>query len=261
MGYDGIEIVAASPHAYPAYLDESMRRDLRSLLDAHNLALSAMLPAPGGGPGNNVASFIPEERRATVRHTRDVLELCNQLGGLTLVFVAGWRVYGVDQEQAWSWTRECLTDIAKAASDLGITIVIEPTPADSNIVETGGDALRLMREVGLPNVKVMFDTFHVLYRNEVLTDYVGELLEHLRYVHVAERGRLAPGDGEADFVAMITALKNAEYSGFLTVEAGFNRRDVDPTALARRAHDYLRGVLDCLDHAPAEASLGRKGRP
>jgi protein FrlC len=112
-----------------------------------------------------------------------------------------------------------------------------------------------MREVGLPNVKVMFDTFHVLYRSEVLTDYVGELREHLRYVHLAERGRLAPGDGDADFVSMITALEDVGYSGFLTVEAGFNRRDVDPTALARRAHDYLKGVLDSLERPPASALL------
>ena len=59
IGYDGIEIGAASPHAYPEYLTKERRREIRQILDDNGLAVSSMLPAPGGGPGFNVASANP----------------------------------------------------------------------------------------------------------------------------------------------------------------------------------------------------------
>ena len=40
------------------------RREIRKVLDDNNIVVSAMLPAPGGGPGFNVASL--EERRAAI---------------------------------------------------------------------------------------------------------------------------------------------------------------------------------------------------
>src|SRR5918993_4275464 len=64
IGYDGIEIGAAAPHAYPAYMNAERRREIRKVLDDNSIVVSAMLPAPGGGPGFNVASPSPEERRA-----------------------------------------------------------------------------------------------------------------------------------------------------------------------------------------------------
>ncbi|MCU1619213.1 MAG: sugar phosphate isomerase/epimerase, partial [Modestobacter sp.] len=68
FGYDGIEIGAAAPHAYPAHLGADRRRLIKDLLDEHGISLSSMLPAPSGGPGNNPASPYVEERRATIEH-------------------------------------------------------------------------------------------------------------------------------------------------------------------------------------------------
>ncbi|MGH2411927.1 MAG: sugar phosphate isomerase/epimerase family protein, partial [Chloroflexota bacterium] len=161
IGYDGIEIGAASPHAYPDYLDAGQRREIKQVLDGHGIALSSMLPAPGGGPGFNAASPLAAERRATVEHHKEVAELCAQWGGATVLYVAGWQVFGTSPEQAWAWSCEALRAIAANAAEFGVTVAIEPTAVDSNLVESGDDALRMMREVGAANVKVMFDTIHV----------------------------------------------------------------------------------------------------
>jgi protein FrlC len=100
IGYDGIEIGAASPHAFPDYLDAKQRREIRRILEANNLALAGMLPAPGGGPGLNVASPMPEERAAAVEQYKKVADLCADLGGSTLLYVAGWQVFGTSRKQA-----------------------------------------------------------------------------------------------------------------------------------------------------------------
>ncbi|HYO30862.1 MAG TPA: TIM barrel protein, partial [Thermomicrobiales bacterium] len=92
IGYDGIEIGAAAPHAYPAYVGTERRKEIRSLLEANGIEVSGMLPAPGGGPGFNVASPLPEERRNAVEQYKEVAKLCADLGGSMLLYVAGWQV-------------------------------------------------------------------------------------------------------------------------------------------------------------------------
>jgi protein FrlC len=244
IGYEGIEIGAASPHAYPDYLDTAARQTIRSILSQHGIAVSSMLPAPGGGPGFNVASPLEAERRNAIDQYIKVARLCADLGGKTVLYVAGWQIYGTSGEQAWAWSREALGIIARAAADMGVTIAVEPTPTDSNLVESCDDAIRMKREVGEPNVRLMFDTIHALYRNEVSTDYVYRMGLDLHHVHLADANRDAPSAaGKVDYVGLINALKEVEFDGYVTMEIGFNRRDVDPDAIARKAYSYIKSLL------------------
>jgi protein FrlC len=243
IGYDGIEIGAAAPHAYPQYLNKERRREIKKTLDGNGIAVSAMLPAPGGGPGFNVASPLAEERQNAIEQYKQVAELCADLGGQTLLYVAGWQIFGTDRRQAWDWSRDALRQIAQSAAGLGVTVAIEPTPTDSNLIESCDDAIELMEAVAAPNVKLMFDTIHVLYRNEVPTDYVYRMGPNLGYVHLAELDRLAPGQGRCDFVGLVAALKEIGYDGYLSMEIGFNRRDVEADKVAREAYEYMKPLI------------------
>jgi fructoselysine 3-epimerase len=243
IGYDGIEIGAAAPHAYPAHLSQERRKDIKKMLDDNNLSVSSMLPAPGGGPGFNVASPLPEERAGAVAQYKEVVALCADLGGPTVMYIAGWQIYGTTRVQAWDWSREALSEVAKSADDRGVTIVIEPTPTDSNLIESCDDAIELMEQVAAPNVKLMFDTQHAYYRNEVPTDYVYRMGKNLRHVHIAEFGRGAPGTGPGDFVGLVEALHEIGYEGYLAMEIGFNRRNVEPDLVARQAYEYLKPLV------------------
>ena len=243
IGYDGIEIGAASPHAYPDYLDKKQRREIKAVLDSSGIALSSMLLAPGGGPGFNVASPLAAERKNTIEQYIKVAELCASLGGKILIYVAGWQVFGTSAEQAWDWSRDALSVVAKAAGDMGIAVVVEPTSADSNLVESCGGAIRMMREVGQPNIKLMFDTYHALYRNEVPTDYVYSMGRDLHHVHLADVNRSAPGDGRVDYPSLVAALKDVGFDGYLTMEIGFDRRAVEPDLIARRAYEYMKPLV------------------
>ena len=115
-------------------------------------------------------------------------------------------------------------------------ICIEPTSADSNLIDTAGHALMLRDDCGLANVKVMFDTYHALYRNEVSSDYVYEMAPHLAHVHFADVDRMPPGEGVVDWVGVMQALKDIGFDGYLTMEIGFAARRVEPDRYARSAH-------------------------
>jgi protein FrlC len=243
IGYDGIEIGAAAPHAYPSHLNKDRRKAIKRILDDNGIAVSSMLPAPGGGPGFNVASPLEEERREAVAQYKQVIELCSDLGGPTVMYIAGWQIYGTSRIQAWEWSRQALTEIAKTAADFEIVLVVEPTPTDSNLVESCDDAIEMMEQVGAKNVGLMFDTQHAYYRNEVPTDYVYRMGKNLRHIHLSEFGRLPPGAGRGDFVGLVSALREIGYEGYLTMEIGFNRRDVEPDLVARQAYEYLKPLV------------------
>jgi protein FrlC len=242
IGYDGIEVGCAAPHAWPAHLGKARRSELRKLLQDHGLTCVSLLPAPGGGPGNNTASPLPEERASSTAHYKEVVDLAHDLGATRVIYVAGWRVFGTTQEDAWAWSLEALRDIGRHAAERGITMLIEPTSADSNLIESAGDALKLREQTGLANVKVMFDTYHALFRSEVSTDYVYEMAPHLAHIHCADIDRLPPGEGVVDWEGVLRAAKTVNFDGYLTMEIGFNTRRADPDRYARSALAYLKGL-------------------
>lgn len=243
MGYDGIEIGCASPHAWPDHLSHGRRKEIKQLLRTHQLNVSSMLPAPGGGPGNNPSSPIREEREFTVQHYKDIILLAHEWECPTVIWIAGWAVYGTPQQEAWNYSLQGLVECARYAKELGVTLVVEPTPTDSNLVETADDALLLAEQTGEDNVKVMFDTFHALYRSEVSSDYVYRMKDKLHHIHISDADRLPPGQGNCNFDAVLKALKEIDYQGYLTMEVGFHTRKADPDWYAAASIDYLKNKL------------------
>ncbi|MCY9696619.1 sugar phosphate isomerase/epimerase family protein [Paenibacillus alginolyticus] len=244
MGYDGIEVGCASPHAWPDYLLKERRQEIKGLLKAHRLDVSSMLPAPGGGPGVNPSSPTKEEREFTIKHYKDVIRLAHEWECPTVIWIAGWVVFGTSQQEAWNYSLQGLIECAEFAKELGITIVVEPTPTDGNLIETADDALLLAEQSGLDNVKVMFDTFHALYRNEVSSDYVYRMKDKLHHIHISDVDRLPPGQGTCNFDAVMRALKEIDYKGYLSMEVGFNTRKADPDWYASTSIEYLRKKMD-----------------
>jgi fructoselysine 3-epimerase len=242
IGYDGVEIGCAAPHAWPAYLSKERRAELRNLLEASGLQAVSLLPTPGGGPGFNPASPLPEEREATVRYYNEVIDLASDLGAKKVLYIAGWQIFGTSRQQAWDRTKNCLDQIASHADKKGITILVEPTAAATNLIETADDAMELMRSVARDNVKVMFDTFHALYRNEIPADYVRAMRDDLMHIHVSDSNRVIPGEGRVDWIGLMRALNECGYDGYLTMEIGLDSRTADPDQIARTALKFLKGI-------------------
>ena len=207
-----------------------------------------MLPAPGGGPGNNPSSLLAEERKFTINHYKEVVRLAHEWECPTVMWIAGWASFGMSQQDAWNYSLEGLGEVGNYAKELGVTMVVEPTPADSNLIETADDALLLSEQTGLSNVKVMFDTFHALYRNEVPSDYVYRMKNKLHHVHISDNDRLPPGQGRGDFTAVLKALKEINYDGYLSMEVGFHTRQAEPDWYARTSIEYLKAKLSEIDY-------------
>lgn len=246
IGYDAIEIGCAAPHAWPAYLSTERRKEIRRLCEDEGLAISSLLPAPGGGPGCNAASILPEERAFAKQQYCDVVDLAADLGSELVLYVCGWCSAGMSRSDGRRYSADCLREVARHGASRGIRIAVEPTPADSNLIETPDDALELIAEAGEPNVGAMFDTFHALYRSEVATDYVQICGDALVHVHCADVDRGPPAPGAIDWYGLLAALKARNYQGYLAMEIGFATRRVDPDDVARTSLSFLRAIDESL---------------
>ena len=146
------------------------------------------------------------------------------------------------RKQCYELSLKSLKEIANHANDRGINIAVEPTSADSNLIDTADQAIELMEDSGCENVKLMFDTFHAQYRNEVSSDYVYRMEPNLVHVHIADTDRLAPGKWNVDFISVMQALKDIKYDGYVTMEVGFTSRSSEPDLIATESLNYLKDI-------------------
>ncbi|AUV84553.1 sugar phosphate isomerase/epimerase (plasmid) [Salinigranum rubrum] len=233
-GFDSIEFGAASPHAWPQYMDEERQASIQERLDASDLTVSSICPALGGGPGPNPASPLEVEREAAREHYLGCLDVAEAFDSDIVIWVGGWRLQGQRYEDAWANQRAVLNDVLEAAERMEKTVAIEANAADVNLIETTQDQLRLLDEVDSPNAGAMMDTAHAAHRGESPTIYVEELADDLVHLHLADTDRLPPGEGGLSFQAMFEKLDDVGYDGHYTAEIFGGHLNPDEAALTTR---------------------------
>ena len=122
-----------------------------------------------------------------------------------------------------------LTYACALAAPEGITILIEPLnryDAPGYFLQTTKQATAIIAEVDAPNLKIMFDCYHVQLMEGDLTNKLTQLQEHIGHIQVAsvpDRG--APDHGEINFDYVFRAIK----------ELGFE----DPTPIQAKTIPHL----------------------
>ena len=115
-----------------------------------------------------------------------------------------------------------LSYAAKRAAALGITILIEPLnrhDAPGYFLQTTDQARDIITSVGEPNLKMMFDCYHVGRTEGDITTRFSDLLPiigHVQFASVPDRG--PPGHGELDFTTIFAAIADAGWAAPLGAE-------------------------------------------
>lgn len=178
------------------------------------------------------------------RYLDSTLERCRQLGARVVVWgSASSRNIpdGRSREQTWEDIKRFLLLAGDIAKSHELVIGIEPLrKQESNIINTGAEALRLIDEVKHPNVKMILDYYHLRSENES-PEILLRAREQIVHLHFANpNGRRWPktADEDLEYPRFFRLVKQIGYTGGLSIEARGTFEEDAAGSLA-----FLRGEL------------------
>ena len=254
IGYEGLELLADVPHAWPAGLLEGPKRAILEAMAKNGLQFSNvnafMMNAiddhrqPYWHP-----SFIepdPNYRRVRIDHTRRALELCAELGAPHITTEPGGPINpGQTRQEALDLFVEVLKPLAEHAEKVGVLLLIEPEP--ELLLERTDQYVELADRVGSPALGLNFDVGHAYCMSEDLPKAIAALALYTRHYHLEDiaatrvHHHLPPGDGAIDFAEVIAAIRKTGYDGWLTVELYPSQEK--PDEAARQAYNVLKPLI------------------
>lgn len=127
------------------------------------------------------------------------------------------------------------------AASRGVTILIEPINRyESNFINNLDEAAELLDKLNADNVGIMADVFHMNIEDDIIADSLIRNKRYVKYIHIADSNRLAPGMGHTDFAAIIDALGQIGYDGWLSVEVLPGN---DPDGIAAASINNMRKII------------------
>ena len=251
FGYKSVDFWAYSPHLDPKFYDKPKRAMIKKLLADSGLAVAGLSVAGGGlALHHNFSHSMREVREATLQYYFDCVDLSVDVGSPILNIISGHMVYGTSLEQAWEWNRECMKKVVARAADKGLMMAIHTlTPAESRVLVTLDDALRMMREIGSPYCKVMIDTADQNITDPNACDAIRKAGKDLVYVHLNDNSgvgqgdvHLPPGRGTVPWEIFFKTLKEIGYNGDVVAQVHIGH-GVDMDAWAFETKQFLDKVM------------------
>jgi D-psicose/D-tagatose/L-ribulose 3-epimerase len=220
-GYDVIELLMMDPRS----IDVAMTR---SLLDEYGMEASASL---GLSAATDVSSDDQDTVNAGRRLLADAASVSVELG----VLYVGGVVFGALQKYSQPVSERGRANSVESVRTFADTLGASNIPVglevvnryESNLLNTGRQAVEYIKEVGSKNLYVHLDSYHMNIEEFDMSQAVHDCGELLGYVHIGENHRGYLGTGTVDFTGLFRGLKQIDYQGIVTFES-FSSAVVDP---------------------------------
>jgi D-psicose/D-tagatose/L-ribulose 3-epimerase len=212
-GYDGLEI-NGEPDQYDA-------GEVRECLARHGIVLWGAVTLMEH-EGRDLVHPDRYVRLATRRYLEDTIRLIADLDGSVLCCVPstiGKTSPLADRDAEWRWCVDGVRAAGDFAGEHGVRIALEPiTRFETYLLNRADQALALAADVGLPNVGVCLDTYHMHQEEQDPLEAIRRAGPLLFDFHVADSNRRPPGQGSIDWPAILATLAEVGYEGHLTAE-------------------------------------------
>ena len=117
-------------------------------------------------------------------------------------------------------TAEGLHLLAEYAADRGVTIALEPmSHFRTHLVNTPAEIMRLIDLADHTNLKVLFDTYHIITEIRSYASAIRTVAPRLFALHACENDRGVPGGGLVPWEEVFSVLREIVFDGYIGLEA------------------------------------------
>lgn len=237
IGYDAVQLTVNRPED----VDVSL---LRSLMQAHGLSVSALATGMGYTvDGLSLGSGSESNRQQAVERMKGHIDLAWELGG-AMVIIGAIRGRSSDAESPEAFLRQLhrsVDEVVAYAESKKIVVILEANDHfETDAYITIQDTARYIRSLNSPYFRLHLDTMHMLYEHEEIHGQILDNADILVQVDISGDGRSCPGPEGYDYPAVIQALKEAGFQGYLA----FEFQPAPPENAAQAGYQYIRSLLD-----------------
>lgn len=187
-----------------------------------NIALLGLNTVPGcyeaGDRGLGAIAGREAEFQASIDQA---LEYC-RTGGFSAIHAMAGNVDPAGRSRARDVFCSNLRRAAGRAADQGVRLLLEPlNPVDNPgyFYSTLAEAVSLIEELALANVKLQFDVYHVARSEGDVLVKLERYREHIGNIQIAGvPNRAEPDEGEIAYAAVFAALDRSGYEGWIGCE-------------------------------------------
>jgi D-psicose/D-tagatose/L-ribulose 3-epimerase len=252
-GFDSVEIAVEDP----AHIDPKF---VKRELDRHGLVCGSVCACLG--PDRDLRGTVKQQQTA-LDYLRAVLDQMIELECPLLigpVYSAVGRADAVpanEYKQQWATVVKNLKSLRRYAKKRGKQICLEPLNRfETDFINTTDQALKMVKAVGSPALKIHLDTFHMNIEEKSQAAALRKAGKHLGHFHACGSDRGTPGGDHTDWKGIAAALKAVGYGGDVVIEsftqdvkiiarAAAIWRKIEPNRedIAVKGLKFLRGAL------------------
>lgn len=217
LGFDFLEIACTPINGY----SEQQLKDIRQAARDNGIFLTA---GHGPAPSQNLASSDP----AVVKNATEFFTtLLKNLEKLDIHTIGGgiysyWPVdysQPIDKEGDWVRSVENVRKVGRVAADCGVDYCLEVLNRfEGYLLNTAEEGVEFVKQVDLPSVKVMLDTFHMNIEEDSMGNAIRRTNGLLGHFHTGECNRRVPGKGRMPWREIGNALQDIGYDGLVCME-------------------------------------------
>lgn len=217
LGFDILEISCAALKN----MNDNQLAELRRTAEGEGVILTA-----GYGPNaqENLASADPAVAANAINFYTDTLKKLEKLD----IHTIGGGIYSywpvdyskpIDKPGDWARSVANVRTVGKIAQDCGVEYCLEVLNRfEGYLLNTCSEAVQFVKEVDVPSVKVMLDTFHMNIEEESMIAAIHQAGPLLGHFHVGENNRRLPGQGNMPWMEIGRALKDIGYQKAVVME-------------------------------------------
>lgn len=228
-GFDKVE--CHFPYEFPVPL-------LRDRLAMAGVALTGLNTVPGDNDHGEWGRAALPGRETAFRHDfEQALHYAVELGAKVIHVMAG----VVAEPERAAARRTYIANLrwaARLAAGTNVVLLLEPLNMRDRpgyLVSTSDDIVDIIGEIAEPNVKLLFDVYHVQIMEGDLITRLNRHRDMIGHVQVAAvPSRAEPDEGEVSYAAIFKALDAIGYGGLIGLEYRPRGRTEDGLGWLRR---------------------------